>query len=76
MTCEFPPAISRLAFRDFLVPNSQNLNKGEYQLPLFVRLEVRNYDQYYSLATSVVFFYDFLLTLGDEVSDTICVATQ
>ena len=31
-------------------------------------------DQYYTLATSAVFFYDFLLTLGDEVSYVVSVS--
>jgi len=29
------------------------------------------YDQYYSIATTTIFFYDFLLTLADEVSHVI-----
>lgn len=34
-----------------------------------MRSGVRNYDQYYAFATNVVFFYDYLLTLSDEVSN-------
>jgi len=29
---------------------------------------MRDCDQYYSIATTTLLFYDFLLTLGDEVS--------
>jgi len=30
--------------------------------------------QYYALATTTIFFYDFLLTLGDEVSHVVSVS--
>ena len=32
-----------------------------------LRLRTNDYDQYYAIATSTIFFYDFLLTLADEV---------
>ena len=36
-----------------------------------LRLRMSDRDQYYTLATSAVFFYEFLLTLEDEVSHII-----
>ena len=33
-------------------------------------------DQYYSVATAVILFYDFFLTLGDEVSHIISVSLR
>jgi len=38
------------------------------------QLKTTDCDQYYAIATTTIFFYDFLLTLGDEVSRVIGVS--
>ena len=38
------------------------------------RLRTSDCDQYYAIATTTIFFYDFLLTLGDEVSYVVSVS--
>ena len=38
------------------------------------RLRTTDRDQYYAIATATILFYDFLLTLGDEVSHVISVS--
>ena len=38
------------------------------------RLGTSDHVQYYALATTTIFFYDFLLTLGDEVSHVVSVS--
>ena len=37
---------------------------------------IRVCDQYYIVATATILFYDFLLTLGDEVSHVITVSLR
>ena len=39
-------------------------------------LKTSNSDQYYSTATTTVFFYDFLLTLPDEVSHAVGISLR
>ena len=41
-----------------------------------MQLEVRKNVQYYTYAITAVFFYDYLLTFGDEVSHAIHVAPR
>ena len=35
-----------------------------------------DYDQYYKIATTTIFFYDYFLTLADEVSHVIRVSPR
>jgi len=55
-------------FLTFGSKNSQKRATGGYRYSSFARLGVRNCDQYYTIGTTTLFFYDYLLTLGDEVS--------
>ena len=38
--------------------------------------ETRDYDQYYGVAAATIFFYDYFLTLADEVSHLISVSVH
>jgi len=51
--------------------NSQRRTTGRHQCSSFVWLGVRNCDQYYNVGVIALFFYDYLLTLGDEVRHSI-----
>jgi len=51
--------------------NPQYRSEGRHQFSSFLRLGMKGRDQYYSLAATTICFYDFFLTLADEVS---CVA--
>ena len=66
--CGFLLLFYESPFLTFGSPSSQNRSKGGQQSASFTRLGVRNNVQYYTYAATVVFFYDYLLTLGDEVS--------
>ena len=70
MTCEFPLPfpVYEWPFLTFLFSNPQYCDKGEHQLSSLFGLGPRNHDQYYTFATTAILFYDYLLTLGDEVS--------
>ena len=50
------------------LPNPQDLTEGEHQFSPFLRLKTSDRDQYYLIAGNTILFYDFLLTLADEVS--------
>ena len=45
-------------------------------LCFFFRLRTNDYYQYYSIAATTIFFYDFFLTLPDEVSHVIRVSLR
>jgi len=45
----------------------QYCKTGRHYFAQFLRLRTSDCDQYYTIATFTVFFYDFLLTLADEV---------
>lgn len=67
--CEFPLVILCVAFLIFGSRGSQSCCRGDHPFSSFVRLlRVTNYHQYYTFGTTAIFFYDYLLTLGDEVS--------
>ena len=51
--------------------SSQKWTTGGHRYSSSVLLRVRNYDQYYTIGTTTLFFYDYLLTLGDEVRHAI-----
>jgi len=71
MICEAP---SPCLVRDWIDLTSrlrylQYCKTGRHCFAPFLRLtRTSDRDQYYTIATSTIFFYDFLLTLGDEVS--------
>ena len=46
----------------------QYRREGGHRFLSILRLRMRNYDQYYAVAVTTVFFYDYFLTLADEVS--------
>jgi len=56
--------------------NSQDRNKGAHRFLSFARLRLTDHEQYYTLATTALFFYDYVLTLEDEVSHPIHVAPR
>ena len=58
-------------FLTFGLRNPQYRSDGRHQFPSSSRLVIKGRDQYYSLAATTICFYDFFLTLADEVS---CVA--
>ena len=68
--CEAP---SPCLVRDWTHPTFrlqylQYCKTGRHGFAPFLRLRTSDCDQYYTIATFTVFFYDFLLTLADEVS--------
>jgi len=68
--CEAPPPhpVRDWTHPTFLLRYFQYCKTGRHCFAPFLRLRTRDCDQYYTIATSTVFFYDFFLTLGDEVS--------
>jgi hypothetical protein len=54
----------------------QYRREGGHQFSSFFRLKMSDCDQYYTLAATTICFYDFLLTLGDEVSHVIGVSPR
>ena len=74
MICElssfipFTNGLSRL-----LDLNLQRLNKGEHPFSSVFQLSSRDYNQYYALAVAALLFYDYFLTLADEVSQLISI---
>ena len=74
MICE-PPSlypVQEWIFSTFRLRNPQYCSEGEHKFLSFLRLSMNDYYQYYATAVTAVFFYDFLLTLADEVSHFIC----
>ena len=59
---------------DVELPNPQDLTEGEHQFLSFLRLKTSDRNQYYLIAGTTILFYDFLLTLADEVSHVIGVS--
>ena len=49
----------------------QYLKKGGHRFVSLLLLRMTDYHQYYIAATTTIFFYDFLLTLPDEVSHVV-----
>ena len=76
MICELTSFYSarEWTFLTFGLLDLQYRNKGEHKSSSFLRLGVRDYDQYYVVAITTVLCYDYLLTLADEVSHTVSVA--
>ena len=64
--CEYP-SVTSWVFPNLGSKNSQNCSAGGHRYSSFVRLGVRSCDQYYTIGTTTLLFYDYLLTLGDEV---------
>ena len=73
--CE-PPSfylIHERTFPTFGLRYLQCHRKGGYRFSSIWQPRMSRYcDQYYSIATATIFFYDFILTLTDEVSHVIC----
>jgi len=61
---------------DLWTRNSQYLIEGGYRFSSFLELRTSDRDQYYLVATTTILFYDFLLTLADEVSHVISVSPR
>jgi len=51
----------------------QDCSEGGRRFQSLLGLKMRYYDQYYSIAVAAVLFYDFFLTLADEVSHFVTV---
>ena len=58
------------------LPNPQDRSEGEQRFSWFLQLRTSDYPQYYSLAATTICFYDFFLTLADEVSHAIRVSLR
>ena len=71
--CEAPSLclVRDCTYLAFRLRYPQYCKKGVHRFPSILRLRLSDCDQYYALATTVIFFYDFLLTLADEVSHTV-----
>ena len=73
MSCELPsfyPSHGWL-FLTFGDLNLQWNTGGRHRVLSSLRLRLRDYDQYYPVANITIFFYDYFLTLADEVSHVI-----
>jgi len=75
MICEPLYLAHELLFPTFELPNPQDLDWGEYQFS-FSLPSLRGFDRYLQIAAATLLFYDFLLTLADEVSHAIGVFTR
>jgi len=74
--CESPSyyPVHECIFPTLGLRNPQYRSEGVHRFSSILRLRMRDWDQYYSIAATTIFFYDFLLTLGDEVSHVISVS--
>ena len=68
--CESPPfyPVRWWNFPTFGLRNPQYRSESRHQFSSFSPLGMKGRDQYYSLAATAICFYDFFLTLADEVS--------
>jgi len=76
--CESPSyyPIHKCIFPTLELRIPQYRSEGMHRFSLILRLRMRDWDQYYSIAVTTIFFYDFLLTLGDEVSHITSVSVR
>jgi len=78
MICE-PPSfhpVHEWTFLTFGLQNPQDRIEGGHPFSSILRLRTSDCDQYYKIATITIFFYDFFLTLSDEVSHVIRVSPR
>ena len=54
--------------------NSKLLNEGERPILLVLQIPLRDHDQYYVVAVATLYFYDYFLTLADEVNHPISIS--
>ena len=78
MICEPPSCylVDEWIFPTFGLPNPQYCIEGEHQFWSFLRLRMNDCNQYYSVAVTTIYFYDYFLTLADEVSHVISVSPR
>ena len=63
--------VRKRTFPTFEPPNPQYRSEGGHRFSQILRLRTSDFRQYYTIAATTIFFYDFLLTLADEVSRVI-----
>ena len=63
-------------FLNFGLRYPQRRGEGELWFSSVLRLRTRDSDQYYDVAVATIFFYDYFLTLADEVSNTISISLR
>ena len=68
MNCEPLPFIRFV--RSLLTLGHQNFQysaEGGHRFSSVLQLRMKDYDQYYPVAAAAIFFYEYFLTLADEV---------
>ena len=70
MICESPSfhPVHEWTFLTFGLQNPQYRIEGGHWFSSILRLITSDCDQYYAIATTAILFYDYFLTLADEVS--------
>ena len=75
MCCEPPPFIRLVRLLlTFGHRNPQYSTEGVHQFLSGLRLRLKDHGQYYPIAAATIFFYEYFLTLADEVSRIITVS--
>jgi hypothetical protein len=67
MTCRFNLPCISLLISEQQLPISTAHKVYTLTFPVQAQPVIVHHPQYYAIATGAIFFYDYLLTLGDEV---------